>query len=122
MSNHVMFTSPKQGQRLKALEEELRFRGRVLQEAKAQYEKAKQATAAAVDEIGAPADGRAVVFEYEPREGLVPGVYFETFELKWDPQRKFFLPRTREEGLAWVKEMAGKGAKIDVPPDDQPSG
>ena len=118
MTNSVLFTSPKQSKRLKDLEEELRFRARVVDEAKRAFEAARQDLAKAVDEIGAPADGRIVRFIYDDEAAqskLPAGIYWETFELKWDPKSKVFLPRTRDEGLAWAKEMDGKGHPVEVP-------
>ena len=118
MTNSVLFTSPKQSKRLKDLEDELRFRARIVDEAKRAFETARQDIARAVDEIGGPADGRIVrfIFDDEAAETKVPaGIYWETFELKWEPKGKVFLPRTREEGLAWAKEMDGKGHPVEIP-------
>jgi len=121
MANAIPFTSPKQGQKIKGLQEELGFRTRVLQEAKAAFDKAKLSLAGAVDDIGAPADGRTVIFMYEPSDLGPPGIYFETFETKWNQQKSCFESRTREEGLAWAKQMALKGHPVEVPPEPPPA-
>jgi hypothetical protein len=120
MTNSIAFTSPKQGAKIKGLQEELGFRTRVLQEAKGLFDKAKLALAGAVDDVGAPADGRTVVFMYEASALGPPGVYFETFETKWNQQASAFEPRTREEGLAWAKQMAMKGHPVEIPPEPAP--
>jgi len=116
MTNHVHFTAPKQGQRIKGLEEDLRFWQRALLEIKADFDRAKQELAKAVDAIGAPADGRTVVFMYEESNLGPVGVYFEDFENAWNAERKQFQPRTYEEGLAWAKKMAASGHPVEIPP------
>ena len=115
MSNYVAFTSPRQGQRIQLLEGELRYRGRALKEAKDAYERARLELAAAVDEIGAPADGRTVVFLYEPSGCGPAGIYFETVGVAWDATSKAFRMRTESEARAWGKEMASRGVKIEIP-------
>lgn len=115
MSNHVHFTAPKQGQRIKALEEDLRFWQRALMEIRADFDKAKQALAKGIDEMGAPADGRTVVFMYEASDLGPAGVYFEDFENAWNAERRQFQPRTYEEGLAWAKKMAAAGHPVQIP-------
>ena len=116
MTNHVHFTAPKQGQRIKGLEEDLRFWQRALLEIKADFDRAKQELAKGIDEMGAPADGRTVVFMYEASDLGPAGVYFETFEMAWDAKGRKFQPRTYEEGLAWAKRMAANGHPVEIPP------
>ena len=120
MTNSITFTSPKQGQKIKGIQEELAFRTRVAQEAKVFYEKAKQELAKAVDDVGAPADGRTVIFMYEASALGPPGIYFETFETKWNQQKSCFEPRARAEGLAWAQGMAQRGHPVEVPPEPAP--
>ena len=121
MTNSIQFTSPKQGQKIKSLQEELAFRARVLQEAKAIFDKAKLALAGAVDDVGAPADGRTVIFMYQESALGPPGIYFETFETKWNTKTSTFEPRSRDEGLAWAKEMAMRGHPVEIPPEPVPA-
>ena len=120
MSNSILFSHAKQGKHVKGLQEELAFRTRVFQEAQQHFQKARQELAASIDYFGAPADGRIVIFMYEASAIGPPGIYFETFESKWNAQKSCFEPRTREEGLIWAKQMASAGHPVEIPPEPAP--
>ena len=122
MNNYIHFTSEKQGSVLRGIEDELRFRQRVLLEAKASFDRAKLQLANTVDAIGAPADGRKTVFMYTEGPLGPPGIYFEDFGNAWNDKLQVFQPRTNAEGIAWAMRMNEAGAKIEIPESASPTG